>query len=92
MRLTYITEEQNDMETMEDFSTASMVEYGLRSGCTDAEYHMANRMQRLRQIALRLAKELEGYGAEDAVTTEDLEAIDVMVEVTGEKRIFRQDQ
>jgi hypothetical protein len=90
VRLTQIHEEQMDMDEMEDFSTASMVEYGLRNGGTDAEYHLANRLQKLRHVALRLAKAIEGNGG--MVTDIDWQAIDVMAEVVEEKRLFRTEQ
>lgn len=85
--LTEVTEEAPDTfsELASEDPTADMVEYGLRSGCTDAEYHLANRLQKLRCVALELATQLdeEGYMLDTLL----LNLIDVEVEVKSTKRL-----
>jgi hypothetical protein len=90
MRLTQINEEQQNLDDVEDFSTASLVEYAMRDGCTDAEYYVGKRLQKLRHIALRFAKALEEEGRK--LELKDLQAIDVMVEITTDKRLYRKEQ
>ncbi len=48
-----------------DQSTTSLLRYGRRDGCTDAEYNIAERMQSLRVIALELVNQLFEEGLDD---------------------------
>ena len=86
--LTSIREEipRNDDTLTSDASTVDMVESGLRSMGTDNEYHMANRMQKLRCVALELVQQLEceGYNNLDPLL---LQLIDIEVEVKSKKRL-----
>lgn len=80
LKLTPIKTGLSDENVLTDFTTAGLVSYCLRHGCLDSEYHLAVRMEELREVAFRLAKKLmdEGYGVGDS----DLKIIDVSAEVT----------
>lgn len=87
LTLTEIKDEGGEMYSgLNDFSTAGLVQYCLRSGCLDSEYHLALRTQKLRALALRLADELVGMGG--WVAENDLKLIDVFGEVVERKRLF----
>lgn len=64
LELTPLANEGGDADTDEmcDYTTAGMVNFCLRSGCLDSEYHLALRTQELRKLALRLMDLWQGEG------------------------------
>ncbi len=75
----------SESEIDEDTSTSSMLQYGLRNMCTDTEYHLANRLNKLRCVALELIVQLDedGYKIDPLL----LQYIDVEVDVVTKKRL-----
>lgn len=71
-----------DAGQLTDTTTAGLLEYGLREGCTDAEYHLALRLEAMRELTFKLINErmAEGFGA----GMSELELIDVKVDLTNE--------
>lgn len=74
-----------DGRTADNMTTVDLLEYGLRDGCTDAEYHLANRLHKLRRIALELIEVLDEEGL--SIDLNYLHLIDTEIEVTGKKRL-----
>jgi len=72
---------------LEDTTTAGLIEFGLRQGGLDSEYHLANRLQSIRELALELAVQSmeEGYSISDSF----LKLLDVQVEVAETKRMSK---
>ena len=75
-----------DVVEAEDYTTAGLIEFCLRSGCSDAEYHLALRAQKLREIALDMATEIIEGGGE--VNEAYLKLIDVHADVATRKRLY----
>jgi hypothetical protein len=73
-------------DEVEDYTTAGLVQFCLRNGCTDAEYHLALRAQKLREIALEMATEIIEEGGE--VKEDYLRLIDVHADVATRKRLY----
>jgi hypothetical protein len=73
-----------------DNSTVALVEFGLRDGGTLAEYHLANRLQRLREIALQLVNDLVEDGQAQTIPDDFLYSIDVEIEALVRKRLIKE--
>ena len=74
-------------DSLEDTTTAGLVEYGLRSGCLDSEYYLALRLQALRELALQLAIDTIEEG--NAISDTALKLIDVERDVIETKRFSK---
>jgi len=86
MKLTPIpnTEIKNENEYNQN-DIVDLIEYGLRMNAPSAEYHMAKKLQQLREVAFKLAEEIDNDGS--YINIEDLKIIDVLIAVEEEKRI-----
>jgi len=69
-------------DTLTDYTTAGLVEYGLRHCGLDSEYHLALRLQQMRELALQLV-------IDHAISDSTLKLIDVQREVKETKRFSR---
>ena len=80
-------EDEIHSDTLTDTTTAGLVEYGLRHCGLDSEYHLAIRLQQMRELALQLVKDSleEGHAISDST----LKLIDVQREVKELKRFSK---
>ena len=87
LKLTAINECIETDEELKDTTTAGLLNYGLRSGCTETEYLLSIRLQELRKHAFDLAIEVmeEGGGVGDNL----LKLLDVEMEVKETKRFSK---
>jgi hypothetical protein len=87
IKLTPIVECIDSDEELKDYTTVGLLNYGLRSGCSDAEYHLALRLQELRKHTLALVEQhmAEGYGVGNSL----LNLLDVEMEVKETKRFYK---
>jgi len=71
-------------DSLEDYTTAGMVNFCLREGCLESEYHLALRTQELRKVALRLMifMQAEGYPVDER----HMQIIDVTADTMLTKR------
>ena len=76
-----------ESDTLTDYTTAGLVEYGLRHCGLESEYHLALRLQELRKLALQLIKDSLADG--HAISDSTLKLIDVQRETTELKRFSR---
>jgi len=74
-------------DTLTDYTTAGLVEYGLRHCGLDSEYHLAIRLQQMRELALQLV--IDSLEEGHAISDSTLKLIDVQREVKETKRFSR---
>jgi len=74
-------------DTLTDYTTAGLVEYGLRHCGLDSEYHLALRLQQMRELALQLV--IDSLEEGHAISDSTLKLIDVQREVKEMKRFSR---
>ena len=84
MRLTVFNGGYTDDDPVPN-STADLVGYGLRNGCTEAEFKLAGALEDMRRLAFKLSQLVYEEGI-DNLTSEELSLMDVIIEVTEEKR------
>lgn len=71
-----------DSDAYDVNSTSDLINYCLRDGCLDSEYHISLRFQQLREVAMELINELYEHGG--APTSQQLAVIDVIIGGNGE--------
>jgi len=87
LRLTSVAECIRMDDSLEDTTTAGLIEYGLRHGAPQTEYALAIRLQEIRNYAFELANQSmeEGYSISDSF----LKLLDVRVDVAETKRMSK---